>query len=396
MTTWPVLNLTAGPVEVGQRTLRDMSRPVMHFQDPAFIDLYDRTCAMLREVFRTENDVVILHGEAMLGIEAAAASLISPGDKVLNLVSGVFGKWFEDFIARFGGETIELAVSYNEAIDPDAVRRALAENPGIKVLSVVHSETPSGTVNPVGEICQIAREHGVLSIVDTVSGLGGEEFLTDEWGVDVAIAGPQKFLCGPPGLALLSVSPGAWAAMEAKRPPVRGSYLSILDWRETWLSKRGTFPYTPSVSDIYALESVLAQTLESGLVRNQARFDTIARASRAGIRAMGLDLWPARDEIAGRCVTAVAAPDGIVVADLIELMRRRYGVMIAGGAGDLEGKLFRIGHMGVVAHPVHLIAGLGVLERGLADLGYLVTLGTGVGAATQALSGWDDGAYVAL
>ncbi len=392
MTTWPVLNLTAGPVEVGQRTLRDMGRPVMHFQDPAFIDLYDRTCAMLREVFRTEHDVVIMHGEAMLGIEAAAASLISPGDKVLNLVSGVFGKWFEDFIARFGGETIELAVPYNEAIDPDDVRRALAANPGVKLLSVVHSETPSGTVNPVGEICRIAREHGVLSIVDTVSGLGGEEFLTDEWCVDVAIAGPQKFLGGPPGLAMLSVSPQAWAAMEAKKPPVRGSYLSILDWKDTWLSQRGAFPYTPSVSDIYALESVLAQTLESGLERNQSRFATIARASRAGVRAMGLEIWPARNEIAGRCVTAVAAPTGIVVSELIAHLRRRYGVMIAGGAGELDGKLFRIGHMGVVAHPVQLLAGLGVLERGLADLGYPVELGAGVGAAIEALAGWDDGA----
>ncbi len=392
MTTWPVLNLTAGPVEVGQRTLRDMSRPVLHFQDPAFVELYDRTCAMLREVFRTENDVVIMHGEAMLGIEAAAASLISPGDKVLNLVSGVFGKWFEDFIVRFGGEVIELAVPYNDAIDPEDVRRALNSNPGIALLAVVHSETPSGTVNPVGEICRIAREFGVLSIVDTVSGLGGERFLTDEWGVDVAVAGPQKFFGGPPGLAMLSVSPQAWAAMEAKNPPLRASYLSILDWKDTWLKKKGAFPYTPSVSDIYALESVLAQTLESGLERNQARYEAIARASRAGVLAMGLELWPARDEIAGRCVTAIKAPAGIEISDLIAHIRRSYGVMLADGAGELEGKLFRIGHMGVVGHPVHLLAGLGMLERGLADLGYRGSLGAGVGAALEALSGWDDAA----
>src|SRR5690349_4809236 len=144
-TQWPRLNLAAGPVEVMPRTLRDLERPVLYHYDPAFIELFARTNDLLRQVFRTNYDVVIMQGEAILGLEAAAASLISPGDKALNLVSGVFGKWFEDFIARFGGETIELAVPYNEAIDPEAVRQMLNLNPGIKYCSMVHSETPSGT-----------------------------------------------------------------------------------------------------------------------------------------------------------------------------------------------------------------------------------------------------------
>ena len=393
MTIWPTLNLAAGPVEVAERTLRDMARPVLHFEDPVFVEIYDHTCTMLQELFQTKNDVVIMHGEAMLAIEAAAASLISPGDKVLNLVSGVFGKWFEDFIGRFGGETVELAVPYNEAIDPDDVRKALEANPGIAVLSVVHSETPSGTLNPVGEICKIARAYGVISIVDTVSGVGGEEFLADEWCVDVAIAGPQKFLGGPPGLGMLSVSPQAWAAMEAKASPLRMSYLSILDWKDSWLQTKGAFPYTPSVSDIYALESVLAQVLEMGLERTQARYEQIATASRHGIQAMGLELWPARAEISGRCVTAVKAPEGVAVADLLAHIRSKYGVMMADGVGDLQGKLFRIGHMGPVAHPTHLIAGLGVIERGLCDLGYPVKLGAGVGAALHSLACWDDATH---
>lgn len=392
MTSWPVLNLSAGPVEVGERTLRDMARPVMHFEDPAFVELYDETCTLLQRVFQTKHDVVIMHGEAMLGIEAAAASLISPGVKVLNLVSGVFGKWFELFIDRFGGETIEIAVPYSEAIDPENVRKALAANPSIKVLSVVHSETPSGTVNPVDEICRIAKEHGVISIVDTVSGVGGEQFLPDEWGVDVAIAGPQKFLGGPPGLALLSVSPAAWQAMEANPVPLRGSYLSILDWKDTWLTRRGNFPYTPSVSDVYALESVLRQTLETGLERRFERHEAIARACRAAVEALGLKIWPVREEIAGRCNTAVAAPSDLPASKLIAHIRERYGVMLAGGLAEMEDKLFRIGHMGIVAHPTHLVAGLGVLERGLADLGMPVKLGDGVGAALESLAGWNDAA----
>jgi pyridoxamine--pyruvate transaminase len=270
------------------------------------------------------------------------------------------------------------------------VRRALRSQPGIKYLSVVHSETPSGTINPIAEICRIAREHDVLTIVDTVSGLGGEPLLPDEWGIDVACSGTQKFLGGPPGLALVAVSPAAWRAMEAKRPPLTDSYLSLLDWKNTWLSKKGAFPYTPSVSDVYALESVLNQLLEEGLARFQARADAIARACRAGVRALGLRPWPAREKIAARCVTAVAKPAGIEVPALLARLRDHYGVSLSGGVGDLDGKLFRIGHMGIVAHPTYLAAGLGVLERALADLGHPVELGAGVGAAIAALAGWSD------
>ncbi len=388
MKNWPMMNLSGGPVEVNERTLREQSRPVLYHYDPAFIDFFEHTCTLLQQVYQTEYDVVIMQGEAILGLEAAAACLISPGDKVLNLVSGVFGKWFELFIQKFGGETIELAVPYNEAIDPEDVRQALQTNPGIKFLSVVHSETPSTTVNPMQEIGAIAKEFGVVTIVDTVSGFGGEVYSPEAWGMDVAIAGPQKCLGGPPGLTLLAVSPAAWQAMEQHHKPVRGSFLSILDWRESWLEKR-VFPYTPSVSLIYGLESVLQQVLDEGLAHYAGRHAQIAHACRAGVKGLGLELWAAREEIAGTAVTGVKIPDGIDDAQLRAHMRARYGVMISGGYGELAGQLFRLGHMAQAAHPTYLAAQLGILERSLADLGYPVEFGAGVGAALAALSEWD-------
>lgn len=389
MPQWPGMNLSGGPVEVPEQTRRAMSRPVLYHYDPAFIDCFARTNDLLQQVFQTRYDVVIMQGEAVLGLEAAAASLVAPGDTALNLVSGVFGKWFGTLIQRYGGELIEIEVPYNEAIDPEDVRRSLRDHPQIKLLSVVHSETPSGTINRIREIGAIAREFGVLTLVDTVSGLGGDPFLPEEWGIDLAVAGPQKCLSGPPGLSLLSISPAAWTAMERRQAPVRGSFLSILDWKESWLDQR-RFPATPSVSEIYALESTLSQVLEEGMPAYNRRHAAIAHACRAGVEALDLRLWPARPEIAAACVTAVLAPEGIDEAAIRDRMRQSFGVTISGGYGDLAGKLFRLGHMGVGAHPYHLTAQLAVLERSLADLGHPVQFGAGVGAALAALGDWDE------
>ena len=391
MTTWPRFNMASGPVDVSIETLRAMQRPVLYHYDPAFIEIFEHVSNMAQQVFATGYDVVILQAEAILGLEAAAASLIEPGDKVLNLVSGVFGKWFEDFIRRYGGEPIELSVPYNAAIDPDDVRRLLQTVPDIRFLSVVHSETPSGTINPVREICRIAREFNVITIVDTVSGLGSETLSPEDWGIDVAVVGPQKCLGGTPGLSLISVSPDAWRVMESRATPLRGSFLSILDWKTTWIEAR-RFPYTPSVTEVYALESVLEQALREGMDAVVARHQASAAATRAAVRALGLSLWAETDAIASACCTAVSVPAGISAESLQATMRNRYGVMIAGGYGDLSGSLFRLGHMASAAHPTLVTAQIGMLERTLADLGTPVALGTGVGAALAAFAGWDDGA----
>jgi pyridoxamine---pyruvate transaminase len=389
MRNWPVMTLSAGPVEITDRTMREQARPVLYHYDPAFIDFFAHTTELLKRVFKTEYDVIILQGEAILGLEAAAACLISPGDKTLNLVSGVFGKWFEDFIVKYGGVPVELRVPYDEAVDPQDVRAALRRDPDIKFLSVVHSETPSGTVNPVKEIARIAKEFSVITIVDTVSGLGGQVLSPEEWCMDVAVAGPQKCLGGVPGLSLISVSPDAWKAMEERKPALRGSYLSMLDWKTAWL-ENGRFPHTPLVSDVYALESVLSQVLAEGLEQFAWRHAAIAKACREGVRALGLHVWAAREEIAGTCCTSVSIPEGLTDKQIRGTMRDRYGVMTSGGYGVLAGKLFRLGHMGKAAHPTYLAAQLAILERTLEDLKWPVEMGRGVGAAMQALAGWDD------
>lgn len=389
MVSYPRLTLASGPVDVSAETLRAMQKPVVYHYDPVFLETFRRTSELMAKVFQTNYDIVLLQAEAIAGLEAAAASVIEPGTKVLNLVSGVFGKGFEDWIIKYGGEVIEIAVPYNAAIDPEDVRRAFALNPDISVVSVVHSETPSGTINPIREIGQIAREHGAITIIDTVSGLLSEDFSPEAWGMDIAVAGPQKCLSGVPGMSLISVSPEAWSRMEAMKTPLRGSFLSLLDWKSTWI-ENGRFPYTPSVSDVYALESVLQQTLDEGVANIVARHQVSARATRAAVRALGLELWAESDDIASSCCTAVSMPGGVDDAVLRNTMRNKYGVMISGGYGSVAGKLFRLGHMGLSAHPTSVIAQLGVLERSLLDVGYKVKLGEGVAAALAEFADWDD------
>jgi pyridoxamine--pyruvate transaminase len=386
---WPQLSAASGPGETTNRTLRDHIRPMVNHYDPAFITLFARATELLKQVFQTRHDVVVLQGETVLGMEAVAASLFSPGDKVLNLVSGIFGKWFEQFVHRAGAQAIELGVPYNDAIDPDAVRRALRQHPDVKFLSVVHAETPSGTVNPIDAICPIAREFGVVTLVDTALGIGSHPLRTDAWGIDVAIAGPQKALGGVPGLCPIAVSPRAWEVMEQRTPhPLRESYLSLLDWRESWVTRQ-SFPYTPSVSLVYALESVAGQVIEVGLDRYIARHERIGRAARAGVRALGLQIWPVRDEIACNAVTTLQTPEGVQASALVTRMRDAYGVKISGGYRELAGKTFRLGHMGASAHPVPLAGLLAILERSLTDLGRRVALGAGVGAAMSVLGDWE-------
>lgn len=389
MVQYPRLTLASGPVDVSAETLRAMQQPVVYHYDPVFLETFRETCDLMARVFQTEYDIVLLQAEAIAGLEAAAASVIEPGTKVLNLVSGVFGKGFEGWIEKYGGETIEIAVPYNAAIDPADVRRAFELDPSISVLSVVHSETPSGTINPIREICTIAKEHGAITIVDTVSGLLSEDYSPEEWAMDIAVAGPQKCLSGVPGMSLISVSPDAWGRMEGIKNPLRGSFLSLLDWKTSWI-ENGRFPYTPSVSDVYALRSALQQTLDEGVANVVARHQVSAHATRAAVRALGLELWAESDDIATSCCTAVKVPEGIDDATLRNHMRSRYGVMISGGYGSIAGKLFRLGHMGITAHPTTVIAQIGVLERSLADLGHDVQLGAGVGAALAEFANWDD------
>ncbi len=383
----PDLTLTAGPTMASARVQAALGSPIIFDYDPVFLDHFRETEALLASVFRTSNDVVLMQGEAVLGLEAAARGLVRPGMRCLNLVSGVYAAWFGDWLREYGADVEEIRVSYDEAIDPAEVKQVLADRGDIELVSVVHSETPWGVENPLGEIGPLAHAHGALMLADVVSSLAGTELLTDEWHVDIAVAGPQKCLAGPPGISLITVSPAAWEAMEANPGAPRGPFLSLLDWKHTWIDGgRTAFPYTPSVADMNGVRAALREVLDDGLEATIEAHARAARACRAGVRAMGLELWPRSETYAANCVTAVRAPSGVAVPALLSHVRERYGVMLSGGYGELKEKLIRLGHMGPASRSLYPLVAVSALGRGLLDLGISVDVGAGAHAVLEALS----------
>jgi pyridoxamine--pyruvate transaminase len=378
------LTLSAGPTEVSAEVMAALGSPILYHYDPVFLERFRAAEDRVGQIFRTtSHEIILMQGEAVLGLEAAARAVVSPGMACLNLVSGVFGKGFGYWLTAIGAELHEIEVAYDDAIDPAAVSSYLDAHPEIRMVSVVHSETPSGTLNPVRELGPIARAHDAVTIVDVVSSFGGIELEAEAWQLDLLVAGPQKCLGGPPGMSLMAVSKEAWAAIDRNPAAPRDSFLSILDWRDQWHGN-GRFPYTPSVSDLHGVLAAADSLLAEGLDAVQDRHARIAAAAWAGVEAMGLRPWPVSREIAAACVTAIAMPDGLTDIVVRDHARARYGVQLSAGQG--AGNLLRLGHMGATARPMLMVAGLAAVGRSLADLDAGVDIGAGLEAALASLS----------
>jgi pyridoxamine---pyruvate transaminase len=378
---WPAFTLTPGPSGATPATLAALGRPILHHQDPAFLALYAEATGLLRRAYGTADDPVIFPGEAVVGLEAAAASLIGPGDVVLNLVSGVFGRAFGRTARQYAGEIIEIEVGDDSAVPAGRVHDALRDRPDISIVSVVHCETPCGTVNDVAAISAAMAGHDALLLVDAVSTFGGTRCDVAGWQPGLVVAAPQKCLGGPPGLSLLHVSEAAWRHMAANPRPPGGAALSLAGWRD---AHRGSFPYTPPVAEIYALHACLEQYLAEGPDAVLARHQAAARATRAGVRALGLRLWASDEAICADTVTAVRMPPGVTEADVRAVARSESGVMLSGGQAGLP--VLQIGHMGPSASPLTPVIAVVALGRALRRLGAAAD----VGAAVEAVLGEDS------
>ncbi|HKM78489.1 MAG TPA: alanine--glyoxylate aminotransferase family protein [Candidatus Bathyarchaeia archaeon] len=376
-----------GPSEVAEETRMEIGKPVIAHYGSEWVTIYNETIGLLKKVFQTTNDIFVIPGSSSSAMEASIESTIEPGDKVLVELSGNFGLRFKEIVEMHQGKVVPLEVELGNAVDPDNVRKTLEKEKGVKAMTLVSNETSTGVANPVKELGEITQEYGILYIVDAVSALGGIDLKTDDWNIDFCITGTQKCLETPPGLALTSVSSKAWKVMESRREPIRGWYLNLLNLRrycKLWADWHPQGPETMPTPTFMGLRFVLKKIMNEGLQQRFERHRKSAKAVRAALRTMGLELF-VRDEIASKTLTSAKVPQGIRLGEIIATMESEHNTMIAGGVGPTQGKIIRIGHMGVTASPNYILPALSALEKTLKKLGYPVTLNSGVKAAETVL-----------
>jgi aspartate aminotransferase-like enzyme len=366
---------TPGPTPVPPEVLAAMGEPVVHHRSPDFRPIYERCLARLRDVCRTEQEVLLFTSSGTGAFESAVANLVSPGESHLVVSAGNFGERWAAMTSAFGADVDHLRYAWGETPDAADVAARLRERES-KAVWVVQSETSTGVVADVQAIAAAAKDAGALAVVDAVSSLGAVPCETDAWGLDVVVSGSQKALMTPPGLGTCAVSEAAYAATGS-------TPRYYFDWARTRAAqKKLDAAFTPPVSLVAALDVALGLLLDEGLDAVFERHVRLGRAARAGAKAMGLELF-SPDEDRSAVVTAVRVPDGIDSGDVVKQLRDRFGMTIASGQGELKGKIFRLGHIGFF-DVFDVATMLAAVEIALADLGADIERGAAVTAALEA------------
>lgn len=377
-----------GPVTVPEQVLAAMSKPLIDHRGPQFAALVQRIDEGLRSVFGTrEADILLLGSSGTGGLEAAIASTFSPGDTVLAAPVGVFGRRLIAIAQTYGVNVDILDTDLGYALDPQALAQRLRSDTQrrYKGIFLTQNETSTGVQNDMAAIAPIVREHGAITMVDSVSGMGATRFSMDEWGYDVVVTASQKVFAAPPGVSMVAVSPRAWKAIEASKTP--RFYFDLLKARE--FARVGQTPWTPPVSVLFALDAALQHYHAEGAERVWHRHAMYAQAIRAAFSALGLGVF---SQPGAHSVTVVAGnvPAGVEAATLLRKLREERGVSLSGGQLELKGKIVRMGTMGDVSQ-TDVLGALGALEMALLEYDVPVHVGAGVQAALRVFLDMDGG-----
>lgn len=374
-----------GPSDTHPRVLAALGAPTVGHLDPYFIQVMDDTQKMLREVFRTKNELTLaVSGTGSAGMETCVVNLIEPGDKMVVCVNGVFGGRMADVAERAGAIVTKLEKPYGEIFTTQEIADAV-KSVSPKVVGIVHAETSTGAWQPLEEISKVVHDGGALLLVDAVTSLGGVPLEVDAWGIDAVYSGTQKCLSCPPGLSPVTFSPRALAALDARKTKVASWYLDLSMVRNYWGQQRA-YHHTAPINMNYALREALRLVLEEGLENRQARHMKNHRALKAGIEAMGLKYAvPATHCLP--MLNAIQIPDGINDVAVRSQLLNEFGIEIGGGLGSMKGKVWRIGLMGETSSQRNVLLCLAGLEKCLLDQGLKVTPGAGVAGAIAAYRG---------
>ena len=373
-----------GPSDVHPRVLRAMATPLLGYLDDAYVDIMTEVQELLRYLFQTENEhTLAVSGTGSAAMEMALANLVEPGESVLVPANGYFGNRMGQVAARAGGEVVSVEAPWGEPLDVDVVTEAFDEHEPA-IFGFVHGETSTGVRQPnVAEFAEIARDHGAYTVVDTVASLGGVEFRTDDWEVDVVYSGSQKCLSAPPGASPITFNDRAVEKVRSRDSPVRTWYLDLLDVWDYW-GADPSYHHTGPISTTYALREALRMVAEEGLESRWDRHRTVAGAIKAGVEGFGCSLVP-DDDAWLPTLNAVRTPTGVDPNAVAEAMLADHGIEIVGGLGDLSGEIVRVGCMGESARPANASAFITAFGGELSARDPDVDYDAGVAATARAL-----------
>lgn len=356
--------MTPGPTQVAENVRLARSRECTNPDlDTDFVEFYKETCEEISRLLHTKNETLILGGEGILGLEAACASLTEPGDRVLVLDNGIFGKGFADFVSMYGGCPELYSKDYRKTLDVQELENFLKDHHDYKYATVVHGDTPSGMLNDISAICPLLKKYGIMTVVDSVSASFGEPLRVSDWQIDILCGGSQKVVSAPPGLTFVVISDDAKKAMAERKTPIASFYANLTTFAHYYEEK--WFPYTMPISDIYGLRAAIDNIATDTDILE--RHEKIAAASRKAITGAGLNLYAKNGFSA--TVTVFEVPEETTAAAIIDGVKKDYNILLAGSFDVLAGKVIRIGHMGNNADFYKVREVFAALDGTLAKLG---------------------------
>lgn len=371
--------MTPGPTQVPEDALLYLARQVTHHRTAEFRAMFGEVLAGLKDVFQTASDVIVLSSSGTGAMEAAVVNLVPRGGKAIVLDAGNFGRRWANICQAFGIEAVRHEVEWGDAVQPDDVAALLEQHPDAVAVFGTLMESSTGVAHDVEKIAQVVAPTKALYVVDGISGAGVVECRMDQWGIDVLVVGSQKALMLPPGLAFLAVSEAAWQQIE--KVDAQAFYFDLKAYRKK-INDGPDTPFTPAHTLIGALAENLKAIRAEGMETIWERARVLSRATRAGIEAMGLELFATRPAPG---LTSVRIPEGIDGAAFLKRLETSFGVKVAGGQAHLKGKIFRIAHMGIV-DVLDILGTLSAIELVLDEMGHPVELGAGATAATQVIA----------
>jgi aspartate aminotransferase-like enzyme len=368
--------MAPGPTPVPSEVLLAMAQPILHHRTPQYDALFVEVRAALKRLFQTSAEVIPLACSGTGAMEAAVVNTLSAGDRVVVIRAGKFGDRWLDLARAYGLDVVDLSAPFGHTVDPSRLAETLKTHPDVKAVLAQHSETSTGVLHDVRGYAAVTHRHDAILIVDAVSSLGIADLPMDGWNVDLVVSGSQKGLMLPPGLGFCALNEKAWRKTRTSTLPKY--YLNLTE--ELNALAKNEVRFTPAVSIVIGLREALRMLEAEGLANVFKRHDRLARATRAGVEALGLELFA--KAVPSPALTAVAAPPGLNGEKIVAAYSQSHNITIAGGQGEMKGKLFRLGHMGYAAE-FDVIAALAALEQVLADLGQPVDFGASVRAAQK-------------